>query len=685
MLNFKREKSLVPKYLKKNNKNTAQSSDSAALRKAKKNIYWQAGLALVTIILTIVIAFAMTSAWYTNIVQTSGLVFEAEAWGFEGTINVDSDPIVAGPGDDGVIHLEVENESESIITVGVNISKARMAEEMQQRLYFYVDTQLTRNGETMERVYLNNQEGYSYTLFSNGKLTLTEEVHNDALLKWQWVYDVLGYYVYGTEYKDTEGNTYVRIAEYLRPIEYDYDEATTTFTTDENNNLVMVLQTVDGKTTADQFLVNLSKTDGYEGTIDPTQKLGAGFYPVDVEVDADGNGCGVYAYLCNYAEIELATKTDTMLGQAAAKGEEAQKYETQLTISAQKNKNNVINVTSLAALNTAIEMGEADVIQLSSNITIPSDESLVISKKIMLDLNKYTIISENADTAIRVEEGGALTMVNGKLDGTGAKTANGIYAIGAEAMLSNVDISGCSVGLYVSDDSGTAALDSKVHLVSCTVEASGYGIVVKGNGSKSEHLTQVIVENCTITSDSVGISGNGSDSNCGTDIQIIKSKIKGNPAKVTTGVFHPQADSKLTVYNSEVSGYTGMIIKGGSVSVVGSTVSGLGAKQAPAFHNSGSADTGDGIYIETNYGYDISLKIDDAEILDENGDKTTVTSVISSPHGQSLRVWEADAANVSVKIFAGQFDEEQPAHYIASGSVQNKKGERLYEVTKSSN
>lgn len=660
MLNFKREKSLVPKYLKKNNKNTAQSSDSAALRKAKKNIYWQAGLALVTIILTIVIAFAMTSAWYTNIVQTSGLVFEAEAWGFEGTINVDSDPIVAGPGDDGVIHLEVENESESIITVGVNISKARMAEEMQQRLYFYVDTQLTRNGETMERVYLNNQEGYSYTLFSKGKLTLTEEVHNDALLKWQWVYDVLGYYVYGTQYTDSEGNTYVRIAEYLRPIEYDYDEATTTFTTDENNNLVMVLQTVDGKTTADQFLVNLSKTDGYEGTIDPKQKLGAGFYPVDVEVDADGNGCGVYAYLCNYAEIELATQNDTKLGQAAAKGEEAQKYETQLTISAQKNKNNVINVTSLAALNTAIEMGEADVIQLSSNITIPSDESLVISKKIMLDLNGYTITSKNADTAIRVEEGGALTMVNGKLDGTGAKTANGIYAIGAEAMLSNVDILGCSVGLYVSDDSGTEALDSKVHLVSCTVEASGYGIVVKGNGSKSEHLTQVIVEDCTITSDSVGISGNGSDSNCGTDIQIINSTITGNPDKVTTGVFHPQADSKLTVYNSKVSGYTGMIIKGGSVSVVGSTVSGLGAKQAPAFHNSGSADTGDGIYIETNYGGDILLEISGG-------------SIITSANSYSLQVYKPDATNATIRIYDGTFDEAQPDEYIDEGSVQNGK------------
>jgi len=660
VLNFKREKSNVPKYLKKNDKITDQSANFAALRKAKKSIYWQASLALVTIILTIVIAFAMTSAWYTNIVQASGLVFEAEAWGFEGTINVNADPIVAGPGDDGVIHLEVANESENITAVDVSISKARMADEMQQRLYFYVDTQLIRNDETMERVYLSNQEGYSYTLFSNGKLTLTEQMHNDAQLKWQWVYDVLGYYVYGVEVKDAQGNRTVSITEYLRPIEYDYDEATTTFATDENNNLVMVLQTVDGETTADEFLVELSKTDGYEDTIDPAQKLEDGFYPVDVEEDSDGNRYGVYAYLCNYAEIELATQIDTALGQAAAKGEAAQKYEAQLTISAQKNKNSVVNVTSLASLNTAIEMGEADVIQLSSNITVPGDESLVISKgqKIMLDLNEYTITSENADTAIKVEEGGSLTMINGTLDGTEAKTANGIYTIGAETMLSNVDILGCAVGLRVADDDGTKALDSKVHLVNCTVNARSYAIVVKGNGSESEALTQVIVEDCTITSDVVGIGGNGSDDKYGTDIQVINSTVAGNAGKVTTGIFHPQANSKLTIYNSTVSGYSGLAIKGGSVSVIGSTISGLGEKRPPAFQNSGCADTGDGIYIETNYDGDILLEISGG-------------SRIESAYSYSLQVFEPDAANVTVKIYNGVFDEEQPAEYIDEGSVQN--------------
>ena len=664
MLSFRRKKKKSPKYLKSNNKATAQNANSVALSKAKKNIYWQASLAGITVVLTIVIAFAMTSAWYTNIVQTSGLVFEAEAWGFEGTINVNSDPIVAAPGDDGVIHLEVENDSDSIVAVGINISKARMSPDMQQRLYFYVDKQMTRNDETVDRVYLNNQEGYNYTLFSNGKLTLTEDVYIDAQLKWQWVYDVLGYYVYGTEIRDEEGNGtgFISVTEYLRPIEYNYDAATTTFKTDENNVLSMVLQTVDGETTADEFLKELSKTDGYEGTINPEDKLSSGYYPVDVKEDVDGNHYGVYAYLCNYSEIERATQIDTAMGQAAASGGAVPKSEARLTISAQKNKNNVINVTSLASINAAMELKEVDVIQLSSNITIPSEESLVIAadQRVMLDLNGYTITSANAGTAIKVEEGGSLTMINGTLDGTEAKTANGIYAVGAEATLSNVKITGCTVGLRVADEEGRKSLDSKIHLLGSTIEATNYGIVVKGNGNKSEHLTQLIVENCTIISDSVGISGNGNSHQEGTDIQIINSTITGTAEddNVTTGIFHPQANSKLTVYRSEISGYTGLAIKGGNVSVIGSTISGLGAKQAPAFHNSGCADTGDGIYIETNYEKDILLEISGG-------------SIIKSAESFSLQVFKDDAPNVVIRIYDGTFDEEQPDKYIAEGSMKD--------------
>ena len=148
----------MSKYLKSNKK----PGNSAELKKIRRNIYWQAGLAMVTIVLTIVIVFAMTSAWYTNIVQTSGLMFQAEAWSFDGTIVVDDRGIVASPGDEGFIHLEVENSSDSISAVSITASKARMADwEMRKRLYFYVDTQVLRNGETMDRLYLHSLESYT--------------------------------------------------------------------------------------------------------------------------------------------------------------------------------------------------------------------------------------------------------------------------------------------------------------------------------------------------------------------------------------------------------------------------------------------------------------------------------------------------------------------------------------------
>lgn len=676
MPKFKRKKSIVPKFPKENKK-PAGSDASAALSKAQKNIYRQAGLAVLTIVLTIVILFAMTSAWYTNIVQTSGLVFEAEGWGFDGTIKVNELPIKAAPGDNGLIHLEVENNSDSISAISVNISKTGMDEEMQKRLFFYVDTQLTRNEETMNRVYLNAQESYTYTVFNSSWLTLTEERHNNAQLKWQWVYDVLGYYVLGqwTEAIEGTGKGNMTIMEYLRPIEYDYDEATTTFVTDEDGNLGIVLKTVDGETSVEDFLKNLSKTDGYEGTIDPSKKLANGFYPVDV----DDDGYGVYAYLSNYTQIELATQYDTELGKIAYRAEkgnpltddekEKMTHTATLTISAQKNENSMVNVNTLAALNTAITQGTADVIQLGNNLEIPEGSSLVIPEntRAMLDLNEHTIVSKSSGSAIKALPGSTLTMINGSIEG--ADAGYGIYTNGAEVVLSDVAVKGFECGLYLGDSDNNNALDSRVYLLNATVSGSSCAVFVSGNGSNSEQKTQLVIENSKLYSDSIVISGNGSatgNGRWGTDIQIINSEIISDATKVGAGIYQPQKDSTLTIYESTVSGYTGVAIKGGSVSITDSTISGKGEKQEAAFGTSGFADTGDAVYIETNYGYEILLEISG--------------STLTSTYSQSLQVFEPDATNVAVIIYSGTFDQAQPEAYIAEGSEQTGTEETGTEV-----
>lgn len=674
----------MSKYLSKTKK-TNNAVSSPALIRARRNVIWQAGLAVITVILTIVIIFAMTSAWYTNVVQTSGLVFEAEAWGFDGQITIAEQAIQAAPGDEGNIQLEVVNSSESMTAVGVTASKSQMTDdEMKKRLFFYVEAQSVRNGETMDRVYLNSMSSYTYTLFSQGKLSLTEQTHNDAPVKWQWVYDMLGYYVLGTS---IEGGSFNEI-EYLRPVEYDFDKATFDYVTAPDGTITIELKTVDGKTTVEEFLSELSKTDGYETDIDFKHPVDKGYYPVEV----DEFGYGVYVYLCSYAEVEMATRYDTALGQqAAAKDPEnpLPTYPVTLTVSAQKNDEDVYPVTTLAQLNSAMALFQGGTIQLTEDIKLTGDEKILIptGTKLIVDLNGQKI--EAAGRAIEAQPGSSVIFLNGEI--VGSDKAEGIHTVGAEVTLNKVKISGFVDAISVGDNATGNTLDSKVRIVDCEFSGKDSAVYISGNGLASEQKTQLIVEHSTLKSDAMVIWGNGDASGngrWGTDIQIIDSTLTSNENNEGAAIFHPQKDSTLTIYNSTLTGYTGLAIKGGTVSIQASTISGKGigadfdADGNPTATGSGFADTGDAIYIEANYGYEIRLVIDSAKIL-EGEELKDVTSVITSTYRQSIRVWETDAANVSVKISAGKFKEIQPDHYIASGSEQTA-AEGGYEVKKSS-
>ena len=698
----------MAKYLK-NNK-TAQkpvqvnnaSTRKTSLERVRRNVYRQAALAILTILLTVVILFAMTSAWYTNIVQSSGLMFEAEAWGFNGTITINDAPILAAPGDDGIVSMRVENDSDTISAISVNVSKNGMSEEMQKRLFFYVDTRMNREGETMSRVYLNRYEGYTYNVFGNGELRLTEQISNAPVIKWEWVYDVLGYYVLAQPYEVTtktetvvvgedgsitpvteiETTIKMDIKEYLRPIEYDFDKATTVVNT-EGDSVTVELDTINGVISPETFLWRLSQEDGYKGSIEPDDKQDFGNYYV---VDVDENGYGVYAYLCNYAEIQMATVYDTNLGKLAYKNSQNMELTAQeqamlrqkatITLSAQKNESTAVHVTTLSSLQNAIASDYADVVQLTSNISIPEGERLTIpaNSKVMLDLGGYSITNVEG-TAIKAEPGSSLTMTNGTLiQAKQTQTENtsvtcGIYTIGAEVVMSNMKINDFQYGIYFGDHEKENELDSRVHVLNSSIAAEDYAVAISGNGLLSDQKTQLIIENSTLTSNSIVISGSGNvDGNgrWGTDIQIINSTIAGTKRDDLSvfggGIYHPQKDSTLMVYNSYVEGYNGIGIKGGNVSIVDSTIKGLGDYTEPAFAGSGYTDTGDAVYIETNYDYEIQLRI--------SGSKSILTH--RDAQSASLRVFEEDATNVLVQIEGGTFDEEQPVSYLAEGSIQNQ-------------
>ena len=634
--------------------NSVQPTPSTALNRVRKSVYKQAMLAGLLIILTVAILFAMTAAWYTNVVQSSGLMMEASAWGFDGRVTLTGGSILAAPGEGGVVELTARSNSEKMTEVGVSVSKSAMDENIRKRIFFYVDTSAVRNGETMDRIYLNDRSSYTYTMFSQGTLMLTEEVHNDALLRWEWVYDVLGYYVQGS----WNGSS-MTVSEYLRPIEYKFDEALTTF--DASGNLL----TVDGGITAEEFLLDISRKDGYAGEISAPSNEG-GYYPVAV----DENGVGVWAYLCTYSDIMLNTDYDTRLGQAAAGGENAEglplSYQATLTITAQNSSIEATQISTPAALRLqlteALDSGEKAVLRLENDIAL--DSALTIggaeqTQQVMLDLNGHTLTTVSgtyADKAagIQVGEGSRLTMMNGTLAGTGKGFA--LNGAGAEITLSGVTIADVETALYVRDYEAAGTGDAKIRLHDCNIDCSEEGIYLSGNGADSPQTTQLLVENTTINSGYIGIMSNGSDNQAGIDIQIINSEVTG----MWAGVYQPQSEGSLCISGSTLTGYTGLALKGGTTRIMDSTVIGTGKEQEPVTAGmSGFNDTGDGVYIESNYDGEIRLEI--------SGD-----SVIRSEQALALRIFPR-TDNVSVAIHGGRFSSDVSDH-CAPGAVCSSTG-----------
>ena len=143
-------------------KDQQQNNQSfTGLDRIRRSIRRQGLLAVATVLLTGALIFAMTSAWYTNVAQTSGLTFTTQQWGFQdGKIVVTDQPIAAFPGTNGVVSMEITNNATTLTSVGVNVNTQLLSEEMKKRLFFYVEETHKENNETVDRTYVGASGRY---------------------------------------------------------------------------------------------------------------------------------------------------------------------------------------------------------------------------------------------------------------------------------------------------------------------------------------------------------------------------------------------------------------------------------------------------------------------------------------------------------------------------------------------
>ena len=618
-----------------NNQNSNKPSFGSfpLVKVLQQKIILRAVLVVLTMILTIVLVFALTVAWQTNVVETEGLSFTAETWNFSGEVNIGDNDFTLAPGDSVVVPMTFKNNTSNLIAASITASKSQLNNVMQDRMFLYIDGSAVRNGETVDRIYISSDSSYTYIAFPYSDLLLTEEAQNAPVLKCEWVYDTLGYYVLGT----ATANGGVTVFDYLRPIEYDYDEMKTMFDADGYPSYINGVNVSD-------FLKSFSQTDGYSGTIDTRQRTVAGYYPVSVS----SSGYGVWAYLCTYSEIQTNSEKDMQLG-----AEGASLGNIRITVTGQNSREDGVKVSTESELLNALNGGGLSIITLNNDIVLSRSIKLEGSTITVINLGGYQLTS-SASTIIDAEVGASVMVHNGYIEGTGSGTA--VSSCGATVMLNGVTITNVSEGITVFDNKNTIGADSDVRLVNCNITAFEDGLWIYGNGGVSERNTNIIVDGCNINGTGyAGIICNGTY--YGTNINITDSTVKGYYA----AVYFPPAQSVLTVENSTLEGWTGLVVKGGTANVIDSVITGTGEHNAPPENLSlnGWTDTGDGIYLEANYSAWYT-------VINISGDKTVVSSTSVGSQAVRQHPNSDTAPQASIHITGGIFSSDI-SDYVDAG------------------
>lgn len=128
---------------KRDREEQQQNSREHIVSEMKARIYKQAGLALTAILVTVALLFAMSTAWYSNVLEAGSLTFQAEKWELNADHVSSNGNVVAQPGTRGILPVSYKSTSDSIVNAYVNVSKEQMEVPLQKRIYFYTETPYT--------------------------------------------------------------------------------------------------------------------------------------------------------------------------------------------------------------------------------------------------------------------------------------------------------------------------------------------------------------------------------------------------------------------------------------------------------------------------------------------------------------------------------------------------------------
>lgn len=277
-------------------------------------------------------------------------------------------------------------------------------------------------------------------------------------------------------------------------------------------------------------------------------------------------------------------------------------------------------------------------IVLLGNINI--SEPVTVSKDIKLNLNGFDITATNT-RALWVTDGLLTVTGNGtiKTEGSDFDSSSSVIRVGSASVVNG------SAGLVI-DESITVYSDH------C------YGVTVFGKNTDGQNLE--VRGTVSVTGEGSAISGNGSANLTETDITIKSGAVVS--ATQDAAIYHPQAGN-LTVEGGEITGTTGIEVKGGEVIISGGTITAT-AEPSHIANTNGTSTRGYAVVAVENSSYK-----GDASIEISGG---TFQGAIGVEKDS-----ESEAFDAELVIKGGVFKAD-PTVFIASGYCVKHDG--LYDV-----
>ena len=300
-----------------------------------------------------------------------------------------------------------------------------------------------------------------------------------------------------------------------------------------------------------------------------------------------------------------------------------------------------VNGVYYTSLKSAVDAAqEGDTITMIADEVLAATVKITADKTITLDLNGKTI-DGTGKVRIAVMSYGNLTIKdsvgNGVVKAGTGTAGNCINICGGSFTLESGNIYSLNNAILIDEQAATVNIvggkitaepdtrNSAAFYISSTsdtlVNITG-GEIVGYNGILLWNNTTLNITGGSIEAKgSVAIQGNGSKDNT-----VISISGDAELSGYYAAIYHPQGGKLSISENAKLTGWTGVVVKGGDVTISGGTITGTGAANAYAPASSGFVDTGDALYVEhydnsansENYGTPV-VKVTGGTFISTNG------------------------------------------------------------------